>query len=334
MAPSREEAVYSRSELSHAPSNAYSLRVPSPPRIVIPPPVVNSGTFPGVDLGRVVSPSQFDMSFLNNVNKDGVGDGNAVMEWKYEKRREAQPVLPFLYLGPMTAARDAAFLQREGITMVLAIRYCNSFQSKLLAGALRVADELGLATDAVDLADNQGLIAAFPRATYAINRHLSDYHETAPLSPTDSVGSVGRVLVFCESGNEKSAGVVAAYLMETYDNVDYFKAMQTCQSQRFCVNFDDDLKNLLCSYWSIITARRDVASAHHSSEQSTLAHQPSISTPNRAPLTNKRSKRNLEEAYENEMTLDDERMEATDHARFERRDYAPFQDPEDFMDEK
>ena len=45
-----------------------------------------------------------------------------MVDWKYESRHHAQHVLPYLFLGPITAARDAKFLRDEGITMLLAVR--------------------------------------------------------------------------------------------------------------------------------------------------------------------------------------------------------------------
>jgi serine/threonine/tyrosine-interacting protein len=48
-------------------------------------------------------------------------------------------------------------------------------------------------------------------------------------------------------------------LMETLADFDHVKAMQVCQAQRFCVNFDDTLKNILRSYWDILQAQRSVA---------------------------------------------------------------------------
>ncbi|KAK3081559.1 hypothetical protein LTR53_020464, partial [Teratosphaeriaceae sp. CCFEE 6253] len=86
-----------------------------------------------------------------------------------------------------------------------------------------------------------------------INEHLARSHQRT--------GKVGKVLVFCESGNERSAGVVAAYLMETHADVDFIKAMQLVQAQRFCANFDDAMKRLLQGYWDILRAGRQVAAA-------------------------------------------------------------------------
>ncbi|EMC96502.1 hypothetical protein BAUCODRAFT_44632, partial [Baudoinia panamericana UAMH 10762] len=180
------------------------------------------------------------------------------LEWTYERRREAQMILPYLYLGPMTAAKDEAFLRGDkghagapgGITMVLGVRQKHSFESKLMTGALRKAQEAGIECHTVDLASNQDLIHNFPQTTALILDHMT--------RTPHATGGLGKVLVVCESGNERSAGVVAAYLMETHTDVDYIKAMQLVQAQRFCANFDDAMKRLLQGYWDILRATREV----------------------------------------------------------------------------
>ncbi|MCP6423762.1 hypothetical protein NL463_31080, partial [Klebsiella pneumoniae] len=52
---------------------------------------------------------------------------NVIFDWTYERRREAQMILPYLYLGPMTAAKDEAWMRKEGITMVLGVRQKHEF---------------------------------------------------------------------------------------------------------------------------------------------------------------------------------------------------------------
>ncbi|KAK3116132.1 hypothetical protein LTR53_003805 [Teratosphaeriaceae sp. CCFEE 6253] len=236
----------------------YSYRVPTPPRIVVPPPALNADALPEITLHALCS-----ANFLHSVNYQKLVTQNALLEWTYERRREAQMVLPYLYLGPMTTAKDERFLRgvtgpggagaggaEGGITMVLGIRQKHS---KLMAGALARAQALGLECRTVDLASNQDLIHSFPTTTAMINEHLARSHQRT--------GKVGKVLVFCESGNERSAGVVAAYLMETHADVDFIKAMQLVQAQRFCANFDDAMKRLLQGYWDILRAGRQVAAA-------------------------------------------------------------------------
>lgn len=277
----------------------YAYRVPTPPRIVVPPPALNADALPDIRLGASsVLPTAGD-AYNNLINS------NPIFEWTYERRREAQMILPYLYLGPMTAAKNEEWMRKEGITMVLGVRQKHVFTFKLMDGALRRTQAAGIEARTVDLANNQDLIQAFPETTAMINIHLSRVHATT--------GQLGKVLVFCESGNERSAGVIAAYLMETHDDVDFIKAMQLCQAQRFCVNFDDAMKRLLQSYWDILCARRSVAAESHKSP----------------PNSNVRTKRILERDTDMDddgnNAMDDE-MQDDDRERFGGRTFTPFTD--------
>ena len=242
-------------------------------------------------------------------------------------------VLPYIYLGPLVSAKDRTFLRREKITMLLGIRQRHSFESKLMNGALRVADELGIPYSTIDLADYQELIAAFPRVTADITAHMRQVHQKYQLQQTYSglntsateqeLPSMGKVLVFCESGNERAAGVVAAYLMEMHSDVDYVKAMQLVQAQRFCVNFDDGMKRLLQCYWDILQARRMCEDAHK-----TVGWQVPVGG---AAYKRGGSKRGLERDEE-DMAVDSEMagvgsQGADDRDRFDGRQFVPFVDP-------
>jgi hypothetical protein len=175
-------------------------------------------------------------------------------------------------------------------------------------GALRKAADLGIEHFTVDLNSNQELISAFSITTGHIYNHVS--HKL------QSTGQIGKVLVFCESGNERSAGVVAAYLMETHEDVDYIKAMQLCQAQRFCVNFDDSMKRLLQGYWDILCAQRQVAA--QTNEQAAGGTNTGTTTNNGSAV---KAKRALERDDE-----EDDPMDKDDMARFGGRTFVPFVD--------
>ena len=255
-----------------------------------------------------------------------------MLEWKYEQRRMAQQILPFLYLGPMSAAKDRSFLQREGITMVIAVRNTMSAQAQLLGS--KAAQELGINTQMFDVAGNQELIAAFPRAIEAINSHLSAMYQQDQARRTQAAAvaaqaylqsTPGRVLVFCESGNERSATLVTAYIMAMYA-MDLIKAIQIVQAQRFAVAFDDSLRNLLSTYEIILKAKRDVVQAGNrllgvpGGVGSTGARIGSDSE------TGRRMKRTFDDTYDDDMEIDGGDVHL-DHGRFETRDgSAPFQD--------
>ena len=324
----------------HVPAHQYSYRVPSPPRVIVPPPTRANG-FTGPDLkdGAYLdyeSNGFPNSEFLKTVTYGDFMNQDSMLTWQYEQRRTAQKVLPFLFLGPYSAARDLDFLRREGITMVMAVRDTISAQANLLSS--RMAIKAGLAACNIDVAGNQELIAAFPKAIEAINAHLSTiYEEQKSINATlDSQGQtsmspvIGKVLVFCESGNERSAGVVTAYLMAMF-SMALVPALQVVQTQRFCVSFDDSLRFLLQSYESILQAKRDVLRSGSilSAPPSNGQQMDTTSDAGAAAWVGKSSKRTLDEAYADDMDMEDDGDER-DHGRFEKREgFAPFEEVKD-----
>ncbi len=347
MAPSLQPSTLSEPTSNgatspHLPAHAWTYRVPSPPRIIVPPPILHHLGSPS--LGSSPTASQdyepihvANAEFLSTVTYGDFTAVSNILDWKYEYRRLAQKILPFLYLGPITAAKNRAFLDREGITMLLAVRNTTSAQAKLL-DVSRIAGELGLHSVTIDVADNQELIAAFPRVIQDINTHMQDKYLAHGLPELKTSGnhlfegrtnrSSGKVLVFCETGNERSAGVVAAYLIAMY-NMSFIKTIQILQAQRFCIAFDDSMKVLLQTYATMVQAKRDVTRSAHPTAAYLEAgehNEESVQRSSDVTLT-KGEKRNLVEAYGA-----DEEMGNTfghfDDSRFEGRDEvsAPFQD--------
>lgn len=296
----------------------YSYRLPTPPRIVIPPPAMAT-EMPGLAIGG--DADGLDMSFLKETGLENIVQTNILLEWAYERRRQAQMILPWLFLGPMLAAKDKVFMEREGITMVLAIRS----QPKSMMGAMNAAAQCGVEIATIHAPSYFSLTGRLTEATTLINRHVARVRQQT-LAQTGHP-TLGKVLVFCESGNEKSAAVVAAYLMETLDNFDYIKAMQVCQAQRFCVNFDDTIKNILRSHWDILLARRSVATSVTPGQ--TPSHHVASSDDTRSlsrlqPSPSAKNKRTIEQTRD-DGDLDMEGTEELDAARFFGRDVTPFQ---------
>ena len=243
--------------------------------------------------------------FLEKVTYNNFVKTNALLEWRYEDRRKAQEILPFLYLGPSSAARDEEFLKKEGITMVLAVRNTQSALARLLGS--KVAEALGLEVNAIDVDGNMELIAAFDHGINSINTHLSKIYERGSQGPLPVIGGEqrvsGKVLVFCESGNERSASMVAAYIMAMFRK-DLVQTLQIVQAKRFAVAFDDSLRFLLMTYSDILTAKRDVIQADIIPTAKDLLY-----NENRRPHTNgvynHPKKRTLDQAEVDEMEIID-----------------------------
>ncbi|KAF1912971.1 hypothetical protein BDU57DRAFT_456958 [Ampelomyces quisqualis] len=302
----REDAAMSDFGCSHQRKHAeYSYRLPTAPRIVVPPPTIQTD-MPGLSVGPP-SPGDADLSFLKELDLEDIIQKNTLMEWAYERRRQAQMMLPWLYLGPMVAAKDQAFLAREGITMVLAIRT----QANSMTGAIKASQQVCAEVATIEVPTFHELIGRFAETTKMINTHISRYRQHT--LGTNGHAGLGKVLVFCESGNEKSAVVVAAYMMQTLDDFDHVKAMQVCQAQRFCVNFDDTLKNILQSYWDILQARRS----------NLLGFNENVA--NLPDYTTTKLKRTIDKILDNDDIDMDGGMDPSDALRFAGRDSTPFQ---------
>ena len=288
----------------------YTSRVPTPPRIVVPPPALNSDALPDISIKAIQSSTY---AFLQGVDYDNLIQTNPPLDWTYERRRQAQTILPFLCLGPMTAAKDEKWLQEQGVTMLLGVRQKHNFQSRLMQGN-KTAERLGIEAQSVDLSDNQDLIRNFQHINHMINDHLSRTHQAT------NGQRLGKVLVYCESGNERSAGAVAAYLMEAHQDVDHIKAMQLCQAQRFCVNFDDSMKRLLEGYWDIISAKRAVQEQQAEGVKNMRANGHAVNGANNLPAP--RAKRGLERDDDEDADMEG----GDDMERFGGRTFVPFND--------
>ncbi|KAJ4354258.1 uncharacterized protein N0V89_005992 [Didymosphaeria variabile] len=325
MASNHEDMAMSDIANTHIPHHEYTYRLPTPPRIVVPPPTLTTEV-PELHVSGVDPAEGNDTNFLKEMNLESIIAKNTLLDWSYERRRHAQMILPWLYLGPLTAAKDREWLRSAGITMVLAIRSRNNS----MMGAMQIAKEVCGQVESVEAANYSTLIGQLSRTTRMINQHVAKVRRM-----TEATGSpqLGKVLVFCESGNEKSAAVVAAYLMEILDDFDFIKSMQVCQAQRFCVNFDDNIKNILQNHWDILVARRSVASSRTELLNSTalanglqqITHQQQQQQQLQAPPNSSlKVKRSVEE-MDDDMDMSDG-ADSSDVLRFTGRDVTPFMD--------
>ena len=258
------------------PESEYVNQIPTPPRIDVPPPSLHATPFDLRLKPSLGDPMLESLRFLDNYNCGHFNRPWPTYSWTYEDRRRAQQILPFLYLGPMNAVWDRDFLRQQGITMLLAIRPTQSKQSSILNKALRVADELGLQKGTVDIGTIPEIVASLPTAIRMINEHLTEAYQSALHQNGQSLSAQntnpGKVLVFDESGNDRAAGVVVAYIMQMFEDMTLVKAVQLVQARRFCLNVDDTMKSLLSSYGDIIQAEQDVAlSAQQVSTESQTA---------------------------------------------------------------
>ncbi|KAI1055584.1 hypothetical protein LB505_010823 [Fusarium chuoi] len=250
------------------PSAPYVRRAPSPPFIHIPP----TGQC-GVSAAPILLPSyeQVDSSQLTahdvkiiTQNMQQIATDRAA-DWSYEQRRDAQKLVDFLYLGPNSTAKDIKRLQEEGITMIAVARDARMAGVKLMS-VEKAAKTLDIEVRYIDLEGNDKLISSFPDIIRLINDHLlSVYHSQAKgrnkngeLLVDPSSFRRGKVLLTCETGNDRSAAIAAAYIMAVFGK-DMITAVQFISIQRFCCAFDEDTKRKLQCWEDILRARSQVA---------------------------------------------------------------------------
>ncbi|KAM0328048.1 hypothetical protein ACHAQA_005450 [Verticillium albo-atrum] len=245
-------------------------------------------------------------------------------KWTYASRRDAQSILDWLYLGPSTASRDQAFLQREGITMVLAVRHASDMTTPNTLGIMgptAATRALGIPVERIDVKSTHHLIKVFTSAVKKINSHLLDVHQRQINSDAPLPFERGKVLVICETGNDRSAIVVAAYIMIMF-GMDLLRTIAFVTMKRFSSTFDEESKRLLRSWLDILTAESSVNAEKMASGAS-------------PGPTNATRKRGIEAMFDVAMQDDEdddvgERMDITDdQSRFGNRSFVPFIDAGD-----
>lgn len=310
---------------------SFANRPPSPPYIHIPTPLAENNNRPltltpsyaSVDPRTLTSD---DLKIITGGKTQEASD-NYKNTWKYEDRRKAQPVLDFLYLGPLAVVRNHDFLKQQGITMLLAVRDASMSHLRLIA-VEKAAAELNLQAEYVDVASRTQLIRDFPLIIAKINDHLLRVYRSQ-LQAVNDAGNMaidtstfrrGKVLVFCETGNERSAVVVAAYLMAIY-GTDMVSTVQFISAQRFCATFDEEMKHLLRSFGDILEAQRMVSTGSQQVDTKQTTSAPAVSNTSAVP-TPVSKKRGIDDTMDVEDLQEDFMM---DGDRYEDRDaFVPY----------
>ncbi|GAA5973698.1 hypothetical protein JCM11641_005085 [Rhodosporidiobolus odoratus] len=161
------------------------------------------------------------------------------VEWKYEMRREAQEILPGLYVGPFQPSWKLGILQSLGITHIFCIaetREQHLFKAKFPGQFVYHIQE-------IRDADDQNLIRIFPDARQFIDSALT---------------AGGRVLVHCGDGISRSPAIVTAYVM-IKTGLTHEDAFQFVQARRFCVAPRTEFIHQLEAYGPILQASQAVA---------------------------------------------------------------------------
>jgi len=189
--------------MDHVVSNGeYAGHLPSPPRTTIPPPLT---VYTDSKAWSANMLPDYLKAYGWTLQKDLDTRQTEMFSWNYEDRRKIQSVTPFLALGPISAARNATYLQDAGITMLLAVRQQRPYEARIMSAAADVAQGLGIEIQQIDVTNLQNLRSVLSWIVTSMANHLA----TAPAL----FNRFGKVLVTCETGNERSAAVVAAFLV-------------------------------------------------------------------------------------------------------------------------
>jgi hypothetical protein len=210
--------------------------------------------------------------------------------------------------------------------MIMIARH-TSLASQRLLSVERVSESLGIPVKYVDVESDYLLIRGFPEAIRIINDHLlAVYHSQAQgrnkagqlLVEADNFQR-GKVLLACDSGNDRSAALAAAYIMAVFGS-DMWSAINFITVQRFCCTFTEEIKRVLLTWEDMLKARSAVAIATHGRGSGSGSGE----TQQRA---NSKGKRDLDDMMETDGDGDVSEPTVPDRDRFVGRDdFAPFLD--------
>mmetsp|Transcript_72835 Transcript_72835/g.201958 ORF Transcript_72835/g.201958 Transcript_72835/m.201958 type:complete len:210 (-) Transcript_72835:160-789(-) len=149
-------------------------------------------------------------------------------DWTYTKKREAQEIIPGLWLGPFGAARDQDFLKRANITDALVVRAPEE------ARILTPKYPEFIHYEVLECRDNpfENIIRFFPAVKQLLDLVL---------------GRGGRILVHGNAGMSRSAAFVVAYVMERFD-LSSDLAHHYVLSRRHCISVNEGFRNQIREY--------------------------------------------------------------------------------------
>lgn len=227
--------------------------------------------------------------------------------WKYDSRHKAQAILPFLFLAPQNVARDPTYLKDNNITMVISVRSAQSArtQPKLLDPS-RFPSCATLQTATFDVDGPYDLIQRIRPILKMISDHLEARTTAQQMNTLEDVG--GKVLVFCENGNDRSPVLVAAYIMLIF-GWPWHESLNFIHAFRFSVSLNGAMNDMLKTWEEMLRAESDTAAAN-----SGLQNIRGGSGPTR------KAKRTIDDAYDSDDTMTDDAEVAT------RPGIAPFVD--------
>lgn len=230
--------------------------------------------------------------------------GGGHRTWDYKHRREAQRVLRYLYLGPVTSARDEKFLRSAHITMAVSVRplIVTNLQPGYMAPS-RMNTLKDCETTTFDFDSTFTFTSNLASTMQTVTNHIER------LTPSNKRPETkARILVFCDTGNERSITFIAAFLMIIY-GISASTALDVIQSYRYSMSPSFETHLVLDTLQDILSAQRHSAAAkyHDSMSCAVQPYQPSSSS----------QKRGMEDMDDDEHLMDSEMLSRPGVAPFE-----------------
>ncbi|KAK6382649.1 hypothetical protein LTS17_003318 [Exophiala oligosperma] len=243
-----------------------------------------------------------DPGFLTSLNKlQKLGMEHTMDSWTYEDRRVAQNILPFLFLGPVSAAKDPDFIRRAGITLVIAMRSSAAVKTRPnFLHPSTVPSMAGLQTMTCDAEASYDLFPKLRPTIKGMNDHLQATCSRMPIQAASDVR--GRIFVYL-------FGVSA------------ISALQVVQSRRFSIAPDDAAKQMLVNFEGLVEAERQVSGVDAVSVAKSLSRQ-NENTPGPA---SRPAKRGYHEFDDSDVDMD----ESNEVETITRQGIAPYADSYD-----
>ncbi|OAR00110.1 hypothetical protein LLEC1_06791 [Akanthomyces lecanii] len=298
------------------PAGPYSEGAPSVPYITLLP----MGSSEAGEDPYTVKPCPANLSALRltreelrivtrdqpQVASDGAGS------WMYEQRRGLQPVLDYISIGPTSGIRDHDYLRQNSISMIMVIRDGRMANMPALS-VTKACEKFQIEASFVnvDIENPLNLIRELPEIIFKLNSHMINLHNQSKAE--EGVPRAGHILVTCDSGNDRSAAVVAAYIMAVY-GASIHKTAQFLHRRRFSCSFDEETKRMLQTWEELLLAQAAVGGDQQNAQR--WAQPP-------------KSKRRLDDMLVPGFSVEGgTACVSTDADRFRERSFAPFRDSE------
>ncbi|CAD7929518.1 unnamed protein product [Amoebophrya sp. A120] len=159
-------------------------------------------------------------------------------DWTYVKKREAQEIVPRLYLGPYAAACNEEHMRAIGVT------HCIIFRAPEENRIIKPKFPSFVKYDVIECSDTaqQNLIPLFPLVKAAVDQVLAMSRDH-------------RILLQGTVGMSRSAAFAAAYVMESY-NLSWEASIYYVGTRRNCVSVNENFRIQLREYDMIWKTRQ------------------------------------------------------------------------------